>query len=178
MEEIMRPQRPISEEKQISLKGLLRATKTKADFQRVQCLWLRASMGLSSYEVADSVGLSSGTVKIIQSKYFKEGEAALIGVGRGGRRNENMSFEEESKLLSSFTEKASKGGVLVVSEIKAYYESKVGHFVPKSTIYRMLSRHGWRKIAPRPRHPKADIKAQESFKKTFKNKYWRNLKSN
>jgi len=164
----MRPQRPISVEKQISLKGLLKKTKTKADFQRVQCLWLRASMGLSSHKVAEAVGLSKGTVKIIQSNYFKEGEAVLIGVGRGGRRNENMSFEEESKLLSSFIKKSSKGGVLVVSEIKTCYESKVGHRVPKSTIYRMLSRHGWRKIAPRPRHPRADIKAQETFKKTFK----------
>jgi transposase len=168
MEEIMRPQRSISEEKQITLKRLLKETKTKADFQRVQCLWLRASMGLSSNQVADAVGLRSGTVKIIQSKYFKEGEAALLGVGRGGRRNENMSFEEEVKLLSSFTEKATKGGVLVVSEIKAHYERKVGHMVPKSTIYRMLSRHGWRKIVPRPCHPKADMKRQESFKKTSK----------
>ena len=38
----MRPQRPISEEAQGSLSKLLKSTKTKADFQRVQCVLLRA----------------------------------------------------------------------------------------------------------------------------------------
>jgi hypothetical protein len=35
-----------------------------------------------------------------------------------------------------------------------------------STVYRMLDRHGWRKLVPRPRHPKADVAAQAAFKKT------------
>jgi len=37
--------------------------------------------------------------------------------------------------------------------------------VPKSTVYRMLARQGWRKLAPRPRHPRSDIQAQEAWKK-------------
>jgi transposase len=36
----------------------------------------------------------------------------------------------------------------------------------RSTIYRLLERHGWRKVMPRPRHPKADVAAQAAFKKT------------
>ncbi|MCE5241943.1 MAG: winged helix-turn-helix domain-containing protein [Desulfobacteraceae bacterium] len=44
----------------------------------------------------------------------------------------------------------------------------VGRKVAKTTIYRMLDRHGWRKIMPRPHHPKSDPKAQEGFKKTRK----------
>jgi transposase len=164
----MRPQRPISEDNQESLRKLLKKVRTKEDFQRVQCLWLRATLGLNSYEVSRAVGMSRGTVKIIQSRYFKEGEEALLGVGRGGRRNENMSSEDETKLLSSFVEKANKGGVLVVSEIKSYYEKEIGHMVPKSTIYRMLYRHGWRKVVPRPIHPKAAMEEQEAFKKTSK----------
>ena len=36
----------------------------------------------------------------------------------------------------------------------------------RSTIYRLLERHGWRKVVPRPRHPKADVAAQAAFKKT------------
>jgi hypothetical protein len=42
----------------------------------------------------------------------------------------------------------------------------VAHRVPKSTVYRMLARHGWRKLAPRPRHRKADAVRQQAFKKT------------
>ncbi len=77
-----------------------------------------------------------------------------------------MSIDQETAFLSKFIEEAKAGGVIVVREIKRTYEKAIGHTVPKSTVYRMLARHGWRKIAPRPRHPKADIEKQEAFKKT------------
>src|SRR5580704_5911495 len=35
----------------------------------------------------------------------------------------------------------------------------------KSTIYNLLARHGWRKLMPRPFHPRRDIAAQNAFKK-------------
>jgi transposase len=70
------------------------------------------------------------------------------------------------ELLSHFFDKAKSGAVLVVNEVKGVYEETVGRKVPKSTVYRMLARHGWRKIAPRPRHPKADPEKREAFKKT------------
>ena len=56
----------------------------------------------------------------------------------------------------------------MVNEVKAAYEEIIGHSVPKSTVYRVLARHGWRKIAPRPRHPKFDPEKLEAFKKTLK----------
>jgi Winged helix-turn helix len=30
-----------------------------------------------------------------------------------------------------------------------------------------LARHGWRKLMPRPFHPKRDLAAQDAFKKTI-----------
>jgi hypothetical protein len=35
-----------------------------------------------------------------------------------------------------------------------------------STVYNLLHRHGWRKLMPRPFHPKRDLAAQNAFKKT------------
>jgi transposase len=162
----MRPQRPIREHAKESLKELLRHTKTKADFQRVQCIWLRAVFGMSSEQVALCVGFSPASVKKLWSQYFSEGEKVLIGQGRGGRHRANLSVEDEEKLLVHFFKKAKSGEVLVVNEVKTAYEEAVGRAVPKSTVYRMLARHGWRKIAPRPRHPKADLQNLEAFKKT------------
>ncbi|HEY6406604.1 MAG TPA: winged helix-turn-helix domain-containing protein, partial [Ktedonobacteraceae bacterium] len=49
----------------------------------------------------------------------------------------------------------------------------VGHEVAESTIYRLLGRHGWRKLMPRPTHPKASKEAQEQFKKTLQRRYKR-----
>ena len=40
------------------------------------------------------------------------------------------------------------------------------HPVAASVVYRMLARHGWRKVAPDTRHPKSDPLVQEEWKKT------------
>jgi hypothetical protein len=154
----MRPQRSIDEESKTSLKGLLKNTRTKTDFQRVQSIWLRAEFGMDSNQVARAVGYKATTVRILWSQYFARGEEVLISQGSGGRRRSNLNLEEEQRLLDSFLEKAKSGGVLIVSAIKAAYEEAVSHRVPKSTVYRMLARHGWRKITPRLRHPKYDPK--------------------
>jgi transposase len=87
----------------------------------------------------------------------------------GGRRYGYMTVEEEGQFLSEFLEKAKQGGILVVSVIKRALEARVGHKVAKTTVYRMLDRHDWRTIIPRPRHPKSNAEAQEGFKKTPEN---------
>lgn len=161
----MRTPKPISDQQQASLSNLLGQTKTKADFQRTQCLWLRAALNMNPVDTAKAVGWSHSTVKIIQSRYFREGEKVLLGKGRGGKRYSNLTINQEKELLDSFLEKAKSGGVLVVGEIKIAYEKLSDKKVPKSTIYRMLARHGWRKIAPRSKHPRTDFAAQEEFKK-------------
>jgi hypothetical protein len=105
-------------------------------------------------------------VRQIWSRYFTQGEQTLLGGGRGGRFHENLTRAQEAELLAGLLPQAQAGGVLVVSEIKAQYEQLLGRPVPKSTIYRMLARHGWRKLAPRPRHPQSDPSRQAAFKKT------------
>jgi len=149
----------------MELKACLKRAKSKAEFQRVQCVWLRALENLPPPQIAEAIGWSPGRVKQIQGRYFKEGPAAFQGPGRGGRRRENLTPAEEEALLADFRKPAQHGGILVVSEIRAAYERAVGHPVPKSTVYRMLARQGWRKLAPRPRHPRSDIQAQEAWKK-------------
>ena len=51
---------------------------------------------------------------------------------------------------------------------KAAYEKAIGHETSKSTIYNLLARHGWRKLMPRPFHPRRDIAAQNAFKKGWR----------
>jgi len=161
----MRRPAPLPSGSKESLARLLKKVKRKTQFQRVQCLWLRVSLGLSSRDVAMAIGWNASSVRHLQAQYLKEGEEALRASKRGGRYRANMTADEESSFLSSFLEKAARGEILMVSEVKRAYEKAVGHTVPKSTIYRMLARHGWRKIAPHPHHPKADSLLQEEFKK-------------
>ncbi len=161
----MRKPRPISEPAQERLGQLLKQAKSKAEFQRVQCVWLRAALGLSAAQIAEAIGWTAGSVRQLHSRYLRHGAAALTGPGRGGRRHAYLTVEGEERFLGQFVDKATQGGVLVVSEIKAALEAEVGEKVFKTTIYRMLARHGWRKLTPRPRHPKGDPAAQAAFKK-------------
>jgi transposase len=162
----MRPQTPISDEARERLGQLLSdATLSKSDYQHVLCLWLRAEFGWNHRQVAKAVGWCESHVKRVWAKYLREGEQALLGEERGGRRRENLTVEEESDLLAGFDETAQSGGLLVVSVVHAAYEERLGRKVPKSTLYRMLARHGWRKILPRPRHPKNDPDKAAAFKK-------------
>lgn len=69
-------------------------------------------------------------------------------------------------MLAPFLGQATAGNVLKVTDIQAAYEARVGKAVPNSTIYRMLKRHGWRKVQPRPQHPKTDATARGAFKKS------------
>ena len=53
------------------------------------------------------------------------------------------------------------------------FEARIGHEVEESTIYRLLDRHGWRKLLPRPKHPKGSQEEQDSFKKTLRRRFRR-----
>jgi transposase len=163
----MRTPRPFPQGSKESLKICLEQAKTKSEYQRVLCVRMRAQKDLPAKDIADLIGLRVDSVRRIHSLYLKHGDKIFQGLRRGGRRRENLSKEDEQALLNRFFKKAEEGRIVVVNEVKAAYEQKVGHKVPKSTVYRMLGRHGWRKIIPYRRHPKADSDKQEVFKKNF-----------
>ena len=98
-----------SEQGKRSLEELLKRTKTKADFQCVQSIWLRAAFEMSSDQVALAVGFSPATVKKLWSQYFSGGETVLLGQGRGVRRRANFTLEEEETILAHFFDKAKSG---------------------------------------------------------------------
>jgi transposase len=76
-----------------------------------------------------------------------------------------MTPEEEKEFLAPWTQAAVNGTLVVVSPIRAALAQRLGQTVKASVVYRMLSRHGWRKVAPDTRHPKSDLAVQEAWKK-------------
>jgi len=119
-------------------------------------------------EIALHTGVSVTTVHRVISVYNRLGAAAMETPGKGGRRHEYLTLPEEKAFLAPFFAQAERGEIATVAQIQGAYETKVGHEVDDSTIYRLLHRHDWRKLMPRPRHPKADPQAQEHFKKPLK----------
>lgn len=76
-----------------------------------------------------------------------------------------MSVEHEREALAPFLERARTGGILVVGQVKAELEARLGRPMALSSVYNLLHRHGWRKLAPDKRHPQSDPLAQADWKK-------------
>lgn len=148
------------------LESRIKSSQTKDEFRRFQAIWLRVSQGLSVNAIASATCYSVSWVRQLHSLYKSGGIEAVALSKKGGRRNENMSKSEEDDFIKPFLDSAKEGGILEVSQIHSAYEEKLGREVSKSVIYLLLHRHGWRKITPRPAHPKTDKSSQETFKKT------------
>jgi len=141
--------------------------KTSDDLRMAQAVLVPGILNVPDRITGQIIGRSRVTVVLLRKKFgaLKQSQDR----NWGGRRHGYMTIEQERQFLSQFIDQASQGGVLVVSEIQRAFEALVGHKVAQSTIYRMLDRHDWRTIIPRPRHPKNNIEAQEGFKKTPEN---------
>lgn len=148
-------------------KEAAKKAKSTNDLRMAQSVLVPGLLDVPDRVTGQIVGRSRGTVVQLRKKFgeLKESQER----NWGGRRSAYMTMEEERRFISQFLEKASQGGILVVSEIKRAFEAQVGHPVAKTTIYRMLDRHDWRTIIPRPRHPNSNPDAQEGFKKTPEN---------
>jgi transposase len=117
-------------------------------------------------QIAKHCGVSTTTVHHLISAYNRWGAAAVETPGKGGRRSQYLTVEQEQQFLAPFFAQARVGSISTAAQIKQAFEAQVGHEVAESTIYRVLDRHGWRKLVPRPVHPKADLTEQAAFKKT------------
>lgn len=152
------------EEQNTEIKAARRANKDKRVEKRLEVLELR-SEGKSQREIVEKTGFHRSYVCSLIKRYFEEGLQSVIESHCGGNRR-NMSFEEEAELLEQFKQKAEQGQMLDIHEIENAYREKVGHSIGQAQIYRVLSRHGWRKIMPRSKHPKkADEEVIETSKK-------------
>jgi len=88
--------------------------------------------------------------------------------GEGRKAFWFLSLEEEAELLDSIRPIAEKGRIINAFAIKEQIEERLAKKVSKDYLYDLLHRHKWRKVMPRPQHPKADKEKQEEFKKNFR----------
>lgn len=131
---------------------------------RIQMVLLREN-AMTQPAIAETMGVSLSTVNRAHMAYDGGGLKALKSKPNGGRKRENMTVAEEKSLLARFAKAAGAGEMLNIQDLKAAYEKAIGHETSNSTVYNLLARHGWRKLMPRPFHPKRDIAAQNTFKK-------------
>ena len=142
----MRKGRPLPEGAVKVLETAMRKARTKGEYQRVQCLWLREKFKMNANQVAVALCWTPAAVRKIQADYFQRGEIAFRRQGRGGRRHSYIETSEEAALLRRIAEQQAPNQLIPASEVQKAYEAAVGHPVAASTVYRMLRRHGWRRV--------------------------------
>ena len=140
--------------------------QTAEDVKRALCVVLPAELGITQARVAQALGVGVATVKRYQAALFLQAhERRPQHQPRGGRHNETIPVDVERTFLREWAQQASQGGVVVVSQLREALQRRAGRKIPLYTMYRMLARYGWRKVAPDTRHPKSDPAAQEAYKK-------------
>jgi transposase len=139
--------KPFSGDSLAKIRELLKKARTKGQFKRVQCLWLRGALGLKSDQVAIALDWNAAAVRRLQARYFREGESALLGPGRGGRRHAGLSREQEGALLARLAQESYPNSVIEARQVQQAFERAVGHPVTASAVYRLMARHSWRRAA-------------------------------
>lgn len=113
-------------------------------------------------DIARTVGVSLATVHQVISSYHREGVAAIETPGKGGRRHQYLTWEQEHAFLQPFVARAAQGEHVTVAEVHHAFEEHVGHLVDDSTIYRLLNRQGWRQHGAEVKARSGPAPAQES----------------
>ncbi len=143
------------------------ATATSVDsLRRCQAVLLPGLLGATLEQTAATLGVSRATVARLQAAFRNEKTAsAKASRTWGGRRSSLLTPEEEREFLQPWLLQARAGAVVVVSPIRAALAQRLQQPVKPSVVYRLLARHGWRKVAPDTRHPKSKPAVQEDWKK-------------
>ena len=160
--------RPASGDNEVlrSARKAIVSAQTVQQLRQAQAVVLPLDYGLSLADTAQVIGVSPGWACQLRRRFI---HGQLAGAPdaptAGGRKRQNMSLQEEREFLAPFLEQAASGGVLVVGQIKAALDKRLGREVALASAYNLLHRHNWRKLAPDKRHPQSDPLAQEEWKK-------------
>jgi transposase len=147
-------------------KEIIISAKTIEQLRQAQAVVFPLEHGLSLEQTARAIGHSKRWTSTLRNRFIR---GLLVGCQgksvRGGRRKACFTPEREAAVLKPLLNSAAQGGVLIVRQIKPILEKALGRPMALSSVYALLHRQGWRKIAPDKRHPKSDPVAQEGWKK-------------
>ena len=142
-----------------------REAKSAEELRRRLSVWL-TFLGYAAHEVAYWLQVSTQAVWLWVGQYNRRGPGGLEREGRGGRRWGFLSLQKEAEILNGLGKRAQQGEVLTAQRVLPLLSQAAGRPVSAAYVYRVLHRHRWRKLGPRPRHVNASVRKQEAFKKT------------
>ena len=107
--------------------------------------------GSSIDNTAKLLGIRKSCVFMLRRDLRESGREVLaVRNERGGRRHQFLSAAQESQFLNPFRTIAAEQGGIRFADIHLAFERRVGKRVPRSTVYRLLIRQGWRASSTKP----------------------------
>jgi hypothetical protein len=146
---------------------LFKSARTAEELRVAQSVLLPLEMGLSLEQTARIIGRSKGATCSMRTRFAQvsNGSRPASRGKRALRNRAKADLEREKQVLDEVLATAAAGGIVVIPRIKPEVEALLGKPMALSTLYRMLARHGWRKLAPDTQHPQGDPARREAWKK-------------
>ncbi|MEN9675346.1 MAG: hypothetical protein RIS76_1242 [Verrucomicrobiota bacterium] len=146
--------------------GIVATARSIDTLRQCQAVLLPALLGATLEQTAAALGVGRATVARLQVTFRNQSkDSSKANRNWGGRRQALLTPEEEKEFLAPWVAQAKTGAMVVVSPIRAALSQRLQQPVKSSVVYRLLARHGWRKVAPDTRHPKSKPEIQEDWKK-------------
>ena len=142
--------------------------------QRWEIIYQALTAPRKAEDIARTVGVSLSTVHRVMATYKQAGVAAIETPGKGGRRHQYLTLEQERAFLQPFVARTAQGELVTAAEIRRAYEEETKQPVAPSTIYRLLNRHGWgqRGAGASPAPVSESKRAQENTVPVQERKEW------
>ncbi len=128
--------------------------------------------GKTNKEIAEATGYNPQRVTELVTKVLKYGLDSILHDGRKSN-NYRMTYVQEAEFLVQFEKLAETGQLVTVTPILKKYEESTGKKSNTTSIYRLLKRHGWRKLQPQRKHPKAADAEEQKRQKKLRNSWVR-----
>ena len=107
--------------------------------------------GSSIDSTAKLLGIRKSCVFTLRRDLRESGREVLaVRNVRGGRRHQFLSAGQEAQFLQPFRTRAVQQGGIRLADVHVAFERLVGKRVPRSTVYRLLVRQGWRASSTKP----------------------------
>ena len=129
---------------------------------RWHALWL-VRQGRTLREVALLVGVEERSMRRWIGWYRQGGVSELAGHRYGGRQGRGSLLDAQQR--EALTARVAEGEFRTADEAVQWVEKSWGRRYTRSGMYSLFHRAGFKKKVPRPIAAKADLGAQEAWKK-------------
>ena len=143
----------ISEQEYEEIKEAAKKNKNKRVDKKLQVLILRYE-NKGNEEISSRTGYNARYITTLMGQYKEQGLEEFIRIKQTSHHR-NLTVEQEKEVLDRFEQEAEAGHELTVGEMQRGLEETLGRKASHDYAYRVLKRHGWRKVMPRSKHPKA-----------------------